>query len=119
MTEKPAGEWHAVPGYSAGQMERMPDGAVLAVKVAGRRLAVVKYAGLWKALDGRCPHSGGPLDTGHLDESGYLVCPWHRFAFDPDSGQCRGSGLYVNVYPVKMERGDAWVQLPRKRGWFF
>ena len=37
--------------------------------------------GTWSALDNRCPHQGGPLGDGQL-EDGWLICPWHAYQYD-------------------------------------
>ena len=36
----------------------------------------------YAALDNRCPHQGGPLGEGSI-ENGMLRCPWHGWDFDP------------------------------------
>lgn len=33
--------------------------------------------GKWLLIDSKCPHRGGPLHLGRVDD-GYIVCPWHR-----------------------------------------
>lgn len=89
-------------------------------KVAGRRLCLAHYRGRWHAVDARCPHAGGPLADGHLDEAGCVVCPWHRFAFDLRSGKSDSGGYYLHTYPVRVRRGRLQVQVaPRKPWWRF
>lgn len=34
----------------------------------------------------RCPHRGGPLSLSA--EDGLLVCPWHGYRYDPETGRC-------------------------------
>jgi hypothetical protein len=34
------------------------------------------------ALENRCPHQGGPLGEGSI-ENGWLRCPWHGYDYDP------------------------------------
>lgn len=48
-------------------------------------------------MDGRefpwrdvCPHMGAPLSEGRYDaKRGVLVCPWHGYEFDAESGEFR------------------------------
>ena len=42
--------------------------------------------GGWSALDNRCPHQGGPLGDGQLDD-GWLICPWHAYQYDTTTGE--------------------------------
>ncbi len=39
------------------------------------------------AYSGVCPHLAGPLLEGVITD-GRVVCPWHRYRFDLDSGRC-------------------------------
>ena len=43
--------------------------------------AVCNAGGEIHALDGICPHAGGPLGQGALHGT-TLVCPWHAWEFD-------------------------------------
>ena len=90
------------------------------VKVAGHRLCLVQRAGRWYALGDRCPHAGGPLSAGFLNEGGAVVCPWHRIAFSPETGQAVQGGYFVRTYPVKEKAGRLWVQVSRPwwQRWF-
>lgn len=66
----------------------LPDieiGRVATVVAAGRALCVTRTVDGWGVLDNRCPHQGGPLGDGQL-ENGYVICPWHAYEYDPVSG---------------------------------
>jgi nitrite reductase/ring-hydroxylating ferredoxin subunit len=80
--------------------------------VAGDRIvALFNVEGTFYALDGICPHQGGPLGKGSL--SGCIVtCPWHGFQFDVTTGQHQTSRSLVHPrFPVKVEDGGVWVNL--------
>ena len=80
--------------------------------VAGRRIvALFNVEGRFYALDGICPHQGGPLGKGAL--AGCVVtCPWHGFQFDVTTGQHQSSRSLVQpMFPVKVERGEVWVDV--------
>ena len=67
----------------------LPDievGRVTTVVAGGRALCVTRTADGWGVLDNRCPHQGGPLGDGQL-ENGYVICPWHAYEYDPGTGQ--------------------------------
>jgi nitrite reductase (NADH) small subunit len=80
--------------------------------VAGDRIvALFNVEGTFHALDGICPHQGGPLGKGTL--SGCIVtCPWHGFQFDVTTGQHQTSKSLVHPrFPVKTEDGGVWVDV--------
>jgi thiamine pyrophosphate-dependent acetolactate synthase large subunit-like protein/nitrite reductase/ring-hydroxylating ferredoxin subunit len=65
----------------------LDEGRVTTVVAGGRAVCIVHgEGGRWSALDNRCPHQGGPLGDGQL-EDGYLICPWHAYQYDPVSGE--------------------------------
>jgi len=59
----------------------------LSVKLDGRQFALFRIGGDYYALDGECPHRGGPLGEG-LIENGQVYCPMHGWRFDAKTGAC-------------------------------
>ena len=78
---KPDGDWHKVA--EAGDL---PEGRVRTVTAAGRSFALTHFEGKHACLDNRCPHEGGPLGEGTI-ENGLLRCPWHGWDFHPLTGE--------------------------------
>jgi nitrite reductase/ring-hydroxylating ferredoxin subunit len=71
--------------------------------------AICNVGGEIYALDGICPHAGGPLGQGALHGT-TLVCPWHAWEFD-----CRNNdmeGFPVAKFPVKIEGDDILILIP-------
>lgn len=80
--------------------------------VADRIVALFNVDGEYFALDGICPHQGGPLGKGPL-RGCVVTCPWHGWQFDVRSGQHQASpSLRHPAYPVKVEGGDVWIDVP-------
>jgi nitrite reductase (NADH) small subunit len=112
--------WHDVG--SVAELER--DGRVIA-RVAGREVGVVAACGNLHGVRNRCPHHGGPLCLGKVEErlvgepGSYeltgrtiLRCPWHGWEFDPTTGACLDDPtLRVAVYPAKAVNGRVLVDL--------
>jgi nitrite reductase/ring-hydroxylating ferredoxin subunit len=92
-----------------------PDGAVEAGQmrefvVDGVEIVVVNLDGALHAFANRCPHQGGPLSKGRL-EDGAMICPWHLWRFDARTGRPHFPEGYSGVtrYPVKVESGRIFV----------
>ena len=63
------------------------------------------------ALSGRCPHSGGSLGHGWIEE-GEVVCPLHRWHFKLSDGRCttiRGEG--VHRFRCEVRGDEVWVEV--------
>ncbi len=76
------------------------------VIVGERVVALFNVEGTFYALDGVCPHQGGPLAEGEV--TGCIVtCPWHGWQFDVRTGQHQLSAtIRQPTLPVRIE-GDA------------
>ncbi|HUK76459.1 MAG TPA: Rieske 2Fe-2S domain-containing protein, partial [Thermoleophilia bacterium] len=68
-----------------GRNEELPDGGLLAAKVGGKAVVVLRSNGALRAYGGHCTHYDGPLANGLLHD-GRLVCPWHGGTFDAATG---------------------------------
>ena len=112
--------WHDIGSLS--DLER--EGRVIG-RVDGREVGVVRSGGELRGVRNRCPHHGGPLCLGTVEErlagepGSYdlteitvLRCPWHGWEFDPTTGSCLDDpALRVAVYPAKAADGRVLVDL--------
>ena len=75
-------------------------------------VALFNVEGTFYALDGVCPHAGGPLGEGTLRGT-TVTCPWHGWQFDVASGQnCLNHRMTHKSFAVKVEGDDVLVELP-------
>ena len=88
-----------------------PPGTARELVAADRIVAVFNVDGRFYALDGVCPHQGGPLGQGALDGC-MITCPWHGWRFDVATGRHETNASVVHLgFPVKLEKGDVFVDL--------
>jgi nitrite reductase/ring-hydroxylating ferredoxin subunit len=88
-----------------------PPGSALEVVAEDRVVALFNVDGQWYALDGVCPHQGGPLGKGRLVGC-VVTCPWHGWQFDVRSGQHQLSvSVRQPALPVRVEDGSVLVDL--------
>lgn len=92
-----------------------PGGASIERVAAGRMVALANVDGTYHAIDGLCPHQGGPLGTGTLCGA-VLTCPWHGWQFDVTTGR-HGSSATVRqtVHEVRVDDGRIYVRLAPDR----
>ncbi len=87
------------------------EGDVAEFMVQGRALCVAHLNGAVAVLDGVCPHEGGPLGEG-IVEDGRVVCPWHGYGFDPRTGVAdQDPDVKAEVFEAKIEQGELLVKL--------
>jgi nitrite reductase (NADH) small subunit len=68
-------------------IEVIPENGGRQFRVDGREVAVFRVGGRVFALDGICPHQGGPLGFGEIVGE-KVLCPWHGWPFDLATGHC-------------------------------
>jgi nitrite reductase/ring-hydroxylating ferredoxin subunit len=86
----------------------------LPVEFGGERFRVVLHEGRLVAHSVVCPHWLGPLHDVPV-ERGRVVCPWHGYAFDVETGrECSGRTARLAAAPrVRVDPdGQVWL-LPR------
>jgi nitrite reductase (NADH) small subunit len=77
----------------------------------GKTFCVSNVDGHFHAMDNECLHRGGPLGQGTV-EDGKVVCPWHGWQWDPNTGQAvHNAGARLNVYELKVENGEVMLKL--------
>ena len=78
-----------------------------------RIIALYNVDGEFFALDGICPHQGGPLGKGKLNGC-IVTCPWHGWQFNVKTGQHQTTASICHPhYPVKVEAGEVFVDVNR------
>ena len=88
-----------------------PPGASIERLAGGCMVAIANVEGTFHAIDGLCPHQGGPLGTGALCGK-VLTCPWHGWQFDVTTGRHRLSAtMRQTVHEIREEAGRLYVRL--------
>jgi nitrite reductase/ring-hydroxylating ferredoxin subunit len=92
----------------------LPRGRCRAAEIEGRKVALYHLEEGFYATDNACPHRGGPLAEGDLIGR-EIVCPWHLWSFDVETGINPGSPegheIRVCTHDVKVENGVVMVRL--------
>ena len=99
-----------------GSAREVPPGSSKVVKVRGHTVAIFNWEGEFVALDNTCPHQGGPLGEGYLEDAGVVSCPWHGWTFDLKTGISPiDPDVCVRTYPVRVEAGEIIVEIDEAR----
>lgn len=102
--------WHRVDDPRPAHLG---EGEHLRTKVVGRSIRIIRVNGTLYALLDRCPHQGRSFEGGPCVD-GFLVCPWHRIAFDPATGRARrGSVVNVERFPLEQRADGLYLGVER------
>jgi nitrite reductase (NADH) small subunit len=92
-------------------LDECPPGSCLERIAEDRVVALFNVEGTLHALDGVCPHQGGPLGKGSLTGA-IVTCPWHGWQFDVGTGQHQLSRTIIQPrFDVRLDGNDVFVNL--------
>lgn len=109
----------ALEWIQVGKVWDFPAEGGAAIKYGATQIAVFNFAsrGEWYACQNMCPHRREfVLARGMIGDQGgkpKVACPVHKKTFALESGAClSGEDYKVEVFPVKVEGDDVYLQLP-------
>jgi pyruvate oxidase len=105
---KPGGSLGSRVWEKALDPGELAEGRVQAVTCRHQTVCMTHFKGQYAALDNECPHQGGPLGEGSI-EQGLLRCPWHGWDFDPLTGKAPGYDDGVATYPIEVRDDGIYV----------
>jgi len=98
------------PWTLIGRVGDVPELEGRSVTIADRRIAVFRLPDGWAAVDGECPHRGGPLSDGIVSER-CVTCPLHNRRFDLRTGALLSGGDGIAVHDVHEHGGNLYLRL--------
>jgi len=90
--------------------DELPEGRVMTCTAGHTDICLTHFKGKFTAMTNRCPHQGGPLGEGSI-ENDLLRCPWHGWDFDPHGGDSEDFDDGLETYELKIENEEVLVGL--------
>jgi len=101
--------WHKV-----AELDELTSGEVVSVAVGDLSIALSRVGDTYGALPNHCPHQGGPLAEGTIEDD-CLRCPWHGWTFDPISGSANDDHSDgVRPYAVDLRSDGVYVEVTER-----
>jgi nitrite reductase/ring-hydroxylating ferredoxin subunit len=118
--------------HDVGSVDDFEEGRIRILKVGRWEIGVLRWGGRFFAVRNHCPHLGGPLCAGEatpvLDagpdpamplevdaDRVVIVCPWHRWEFDPTTGGSIAGRLLAKTYRVVVDGTRVMLDAPARR----
>jgi 3-phenylpropionate/trans-cinnamate dioxygenase ferredoxin component len=97
----------------AGSLRALRESGYLLTDVADQVIALRIVDDQVIAMQGECPHAGGPVGEGEIKpDCSAIICPWHGYEWDLRTGKCdEDPDLMLQRYPVRIEGDDILVKL--------
>lgn len=81
------------------------------VETSTGRFCVRHWRGDWIVHTAVCPHLLGPLDQSVIDETGTIVCPWHGYRFNVETGANQDGQCPALQTPPQIRLKDGYLYL--------
>ena len=80
------------------------------VAANGKEIALFNVGGAFYAIENTCPHRGGPLGMGFVQDC-LVACPWHAWTFDVRTGASTVSASFnLEKYEVRVQGDEVLVR---------
>ena len=99
--------WHKIADTES-DLNFAPNN-LLQIEVAGKKICVARGKELY-ACTAKCPHAGGIISDGFINDADIVTCPLHRYKFSLQNGiNISGEGYYLKTYPVQTTEDGVFI----------
>ena len=99
--------WHKINDTTLSGLEA---GKLTCIDVDGKKIGMLKHDNILYSFAALCPHAGAALCEGWLDARGHIVCPDHKYRFDPATGRnTSGEGYKLVTYPIEIRDDGIYI----------
>lgn len=102
-------DWQIVKTTSLTDFE---ENKPIEMVVGNKSVGLLRKEDTLYAFAATCPHASAKLCDGWVDAQGRVVCPLHKYRFDPANGRnTSGEGYKLKTYPVEVRDGKIFIGL--------
>jgi len=116
MSEKKY-KWHKIADH-LNEIDFASNNIAI-VDLDGKNICLGKFNESLFAFAYKCPHAGGVLADGYIDAVGNIVCPQHRYKYNPKNGfNVSGEGYYLKNWPVEIRKDGVYIGMDKRNSLF-
>jgi len=105
-------EWIKIFSSAQEAQSRVPPGKLQLLVIGDKRVCLANHQGNFLAVQDSCSHNGESLSKGQINYLGEVICPWHNYRFDLQSGRAADSSSPdLTTYPVKIDDDGFFIGL--------
>jgi nitrite reductase/ring-hydroxylating ferredoxin subunit len=105
-------KWVKIFGSLDDAKGRIKEDKPQLVILGERRICLVLHDGKFRAVQDSCSHNGESLSKGTINYLGEVICPWHNYRFDLDTGRESGQrSSDLVTYPIKIDETGFFIGL--------
>ncbi|HYG02708.1 MAG TPA: Rieske (2Fe-2S) protein [Chryseosolibacter sp.] len=104
-------EWIRVFSSVSEAEKQFEPGKPRLLIIGKERICVLRtIGGAYRAFQDACTHNGESLSKGHINYRNEIICPWHNYCFDSQTGrEIQGRSSDLVTYPVKADSDGFFI----------
>lgn len=107
--------WFLVFSSSEKALSLIPPNGLIRIDVEGREMCLAHKKDGFVAFLNKCPHQGIAFHKGGFLEGNTVVCPWHRYSFNLNTGrEVEKRCDQLEIFPVEIRSNGIFVGIPKK-----
>jgi nitrite reductase/ring-hydroxylating ferredoxin subunit len=92
-----------------------PDRPQLLI-IGDLRLSLVLHNNIFYAVQDFCSHNKESLSKGTINFKGEIICPWHGYCFDLQTGrESLERSADLNVYEIRIDSAGFCIHIPESK----
>ncbi|MBS3168128.1 Rieske (2Fe-2S) protein [Candidatus Woesearchaeota archaeon] len=92
-------------------LEELRESKRKKIEIEGQSILLIYRGGEVFAINSVCPHAGGPLEEGEINQDD-ISCPWHFYTFNIRDGSCLNSpSCRIRKYNIKLEGEKVLIKI--------
>ncbi len=90
---------------------KFKENNIACIEIDGKSICLIKTINGLKACSSKCPHAGGDLSSGFLDNGENIICPVHNYRFNLNNGRDTNSeGYFLKIFRVKENEEGIFIE---------
>lgn len=109
-------KWHKLFESMEEATQMIPLNTLHSLRIEAKKICISHTKRGFSAMEDACPHKLIPLSKGMVNEFDEIVCMWHKYCFDAQTGyEMTGKNIRpVRVYPIEAREDGVYVGIPSK-----
>jgi len=105
-------QWVKIFSDRQEALRKIADGTTQLLIVNQTRICLARIQDKFYGVQDKCSHNGESLSKGKINYLGEVVCPWHGYRFDLNTGrECGEKSNDLVTYPIKIDETGFYVGL--------
>ena len=109
-------KWYKLFESLEDATQNIPLNTLYSIRIDIRKICISHTQKGISAMEDACPHKLIPLSKGLINELDEIVCVWHQYCFDTQTGdEMTGKNIRpARIYPLEEREDGLYVGLPTR-----